>query len=273
MCRRTACPWNYLRVRGEYLYGASRREKKRELPPRARRIRDYRAGDQQGLGTTSACAENTVGLHAIIAHGGNYLRVRGEYYPTRYRTSRPTELPPRARRILVGVLAPTMVNGTTSACAENTADTHRQNVSAGNYLRVRGEYSPACLAPLLVSELPPRARRIQRKNHRCDRAPGTTSACAENTATLYLPSIPIGNYLRVRGEYSIADADLLEQLELPPRARRIPTPTPCTCSVRGTTSACAENTHPPAHSRYRAGNYLRVRGEYGPPLNHHMVNV
>ena len=90
---------NYLRVRGEYLYGASRREKKRELPPRARRIRDYRAGDQQGLGTTSACAENTVGLHAIIAHGGNYLRVRGEYNAKTTDAIEHPELPPRARRI------------------------------------------------------------------------------------------------------------------------------------------------------------------------------
>jgi len=30
-------------------------------------------------GTTSACAENTLGLFANLGIKGNYLRVRGEY--------------------------------------------------------------------------------------------------------------------------------------------------------------------------------------------------
>ena len=53
------------------------------------------------------------------------------------------------------------------------------------------------------------------------------------------------NYLRVRGEYEVKA--LLEQIskELPPRARRIPTP----------------QKFLPAHQR----NYLRVRGEYFMP--------
>ena len=52
------------------------------------------------------------------------------------------------------------------------------------------------------------------------------------------------------------------RLELPPRARRIPSPRmrgkhPC-----GTTSACAENTDCLYECRRQGGNYLRVRGEY-----------
>ena len=51
-------------------------------------------------------------------------------------------------------------------------------------------------------------------------------------------------------------------MELPPRARRIPTPVSVKIFALGTTSACAENTKqttPPPPPRW---NYLRVRGEY-----------
>ena len=70
---------NYLRVRGEYhkpgwyiAYGW-------ELPPRARRILAEQLRTCQHLGTTSACAENTVKLRANKRAPWNYLRVRGEY--------------------------------------------------------------------------------------------------------------------------------------------------------------------------------------------------
>ena len=52
-----------------------------ELPPRARRIPRHQIFLRAGIGTTSACAENT----PVILGGGsgfrNYLRVRGEYRP------------------------------------------------------------------------------------------------------------------------------------------------------------------------------------------------
>ena len=50
------------------------------------------------------------------------------------------------------------------------------------------------------------------------------------------------NYLRVRGEYVNHHTDLMHQLELPPRARRILAVTLQHSMVSGTTSACAENT-------------------------------
>ena len=52
-----------------------------ELPPRARRIlgKDF-LGDFF-IGTTSACAENTESFGVVGDVMGNYLRVRGEYYP------------------------------------------------------------------------------------------------------------------------------------------------------------------------------------------------
>ena len=50
--------------------------------------------------------------------------------------------------------------GTTSACAENTSGHDLRSLTSGNYLRVRGEYSPLPTAPQSNQELPPRARRI-----------------------------------------------------------------------------------------------------------------
>ena len=51
-----------------------------------------------------------------------------------------------------------------------------------------------------------------------------------------------GNYLRVRGEYGRRHLRLLEQLELPPRTRRILKNFLANVIAQGTTSAYAENT-------------------------------
>ena len=75
-------------------------------------------------GTTSACAENTQRANAASNVAGNYLRVRGEYPQTRLITSSTSELPPRARRIPEACGFAGTVDGTTSACAENT-ESHR----------------------------------------------------------------------------------------------------------------------------------------------------
>ena len=70
---------NYLRVRGEYALIDLSYERIEELPPRARRILNEINRQFGGLGTTSACAENTRVWH-FFGHGlRNYLRVRGEY--------------------------------------------------------------------------------------------------------------------------------------------------------------------------------------------------
>ena len=50
----------------------------------------------------------------------NYLRVRGEYAAQYITYALYMELPPRARRILDQLDRIFKVNGTTSACAENT---------------------------------------------------------------------------------------------------------------------------------------------------------
>ena len=52
--------WNYLRVRGEYEARGHKHENPRELPPRARRILIALGLAIAAVGTTSACAENTL---------------------------------------------------------------------------------------------------------------------------------------------------------------------------------------------------------------------
>ena len=192
----------------------------------------------------------------------NYLRVRGEYGYQWYYSHGERELPPRARRIRKWPWRQCAGRGTTSACAENTA---RRLLARGpnrNYLRVRGEYRVGPSASISCPELPPRARRIQVKYHGHIMDRGTTSACAENTASRIPKYHMTWNYLRVRGEYCLAHCSMSFPMELPPRARRIQPVLPKNWFVQGTTSACAENTGLDHLANSIDRNYLRVRGEY-----------
>ena len=151
----------------------------------------------------------------------NYLRVRGEYDRGGGHWCFDWELPPRARRIPGGVGIESITEGTTSACAENTASPVCGRKIHWNYLRVRGEYLGFARASSTIWELPPRARRIRNRHHDLGRGTGTTSACAENTLAGGSICGDFGNYLRVRGEY-IRRAEIVGSIaELPPRARRI----------------------------------------------------
>ena len=133
-------PWNYLRVRGEYRGPQVLLLEHEELPPRTRRIQIHHQGTQMRLGTTSAYAENTAKDDDRVRAFGNYLRVRGEYGGGVSSTGVPWELPPRTRRILIAHTLLLFLVGTTSAYAENTPSAGADQVQAGNYLRVRGEY-------------------------------------------------------------------------------------------------------------------------------------
>ena len=173
-----------------------------ELPPRARRIRVHVGPGVAPVGTTSACAENTSRISSQLRAVRNYLRVRGEYLAAFHRSEKISELPPRARRILTDTSVDTTPPGTTSACAENTLLRLPSPPSCWNYLRVRGEYSMISCFSSGTKELPPRARRIQRKSNIPSGFKGTTSACAENTTADPHYMQRSRNYLRVRGEYS-----------------------------------------------------------------------
>ena len=172
------------------------------------------------------------------------------------------ELPPRARRIRNNPPRGNIPLGTTSACAENTPRGNCENSHRRNYLRVRGEYENLTTFYSPTRELPPRARRIRGSPYIGSLYGGTTSACAENTFSGPLPDRAARNYLRVRGEYTFIDGESGEELELPPRARRILQKSVETGAHGGTTSACAENTVPTICATWGSRNYLRVRGEY-----------
>ena len=172
--------------------------------------------------------------------------------------------------------------GTTSAYAENTESCGCHGAVGGNYLRVRGEYPCLSVAAFSMTELPPRTRRILAQKARISRRQGTTSAYAENTYRCAVHDPHHRNYLRVRGEYRRRRHQAgrrenylrvrgeynhrrrfgLSPWELPPRTRRIPPKIPPAVYRIGTTSAYAENTGDHVQSWARAGNYLRVRGEY-----------
>ena len=173
-----------------------------ELPPRTRRIRRRRGSASQRLRTTSAYAENTSPRHGGFQAGWNYLRVRGEYVLRSERWKSQAELPPRTRRIQTRRPRYPNQQGTTSAYAENTNSPTALPKSAGNYLRVRGEYPPLNPRLMLPRELPPRTRRIQPLENLTSLILGTTSAYAENTILWGRPVGWVWNYLRVRGEYS-----------------------------------------------------------------------
>ena len=148
-------------MRGEYPAGSYLQPHGLELPPHARRIRGFPAGEKGFVGTTSACAENTRRISGSTPNPGNYLRMRGEYFRIELFKRMIQELPPHARRIPRFSRPPDQAGGTTSACAENTTYRAWQHIIPWNYLRMRGEY-------LLCSA------------DSC-RNVGTTSACAENT--------------------------------------------------------------------------------------------
>ena len=127
---------------------------------------------------------------------------------------------------------------------------------------MRGEYAIGKALCVTSLELPPRARRIQNRRIFCDPQNGTTSACAENTQFSRLHLQLLGNYLRVRGEYTSNLAKAHRETELPPRARRIHPRRRSKQHHPGTTSACAENTWLGTCATGAWWNYLRVRGEY-----------
>ena len=147
-------------MRGEYHGRDSAHKLIVELPPRARRIRLFTMKRNNIIGTTSACAENTILSTRIAFPFGNYLRVRGEYSVPTGKKILKKELPPRARRILRSRVSRLLARGTTSACAENTENLWPSMVGNRNYLRVRGEYLCDSGSAIFSQELPPRARRI-----------------------------------------------------------------------------------------------------------------
>ena len=252
---------NYLRMRGEELLLDPDGETTEELPPHARRRAFPHCRPLAYTGITSACAEKSFCSIPTVRQPRNYLRMRGEERGRKNHYRASLELPPHARRrdgFLSSVL---MAKGITSACAEKSGHRCQWWRPDWNYLRMRGEERRVIQLCDLEQELPPHARRrgacppvqILRR--------GITSACAEKSG------LPRGghsngrNYLRMRGEETVAPTRRISSRELPPHARRRARRSfSCHCS-RGITSACAEKSHSNQPGYTPVGNYLRMRGE------------
>ena len=233
-------------MRGEYPKTIWDKHFDEELPPHARRIQMGLAPTEETGGTTSACAENTQVAQFAFRLEGNYLRMRGEYAARSFITNSTSELPPHARRIQSYDDFIRHLEGTTSACAENTSMMVSCTRLIRNYLRMRGEYPPYDKQNTVFLELPPHARRILYTPQTPRLGNGTTSACAENTLVVELTKSWERNYLRMRGEYELEKLVVAASEELPPHARRIPEALTAAHMTPGTTSACAENTNRPA---------------------------
>ena len=88
-----------------------------------------------------------------------------------------------------------------------------------------------------------------------------TSACAEKSVLLAVPTLSIGNYLRMRGEENPLRPANSQIAELPPHARRRDQLTLHSIRVIGITSACAEKSRFNVREGRVSLNYLRMRGE------------
>ena len=194
-------------MRGEELGGVACWAVSMEIPPRARRRVDVeqckvlRLGNTSAcaeksrpgattadhIGNTSACAEKSLPAVAVSAHGWKYLRVRGEEGLVAPETRRAKEIPPRARRRVLGDVAPCFNPGNTSACAEKRSLDGLGLVEHGKYLRVRGEEKSRLRKPHGKLEIPPRARRRGPKGDTGSVENGNTSACAEKRASGVAP--------------------------------------------------------------------------------------
>ena len=88
----------YLRVRGEELHVADAHDRRREIPPRARRRVTIQDTLTKYLGNTSACAEKSSMTAPPWNSTRKYLRVRGEERVRAGDGDVRAEIPPRARR-------------------------------------------------------------------------------------------------------------------------------------------------------------------------------
>ena len=89
---------------------------------------------------------------------------------------------------------------------------------------------------------PPRVRSRRRSHRLCERWPGITSACAEQTSTETTVRNQPRDHLRVCGADTDTTRGERERLGSPPRVRSRPIRLASERPADGITSACAEQT-------------------------------
>ena len=107
---------------------------------------------------------------------------------------------------------------------------------------------------------PPRVRSRRRSHRLCERWPGITSACAEQTPIPLVGNVSAWDHLRVCGADSVTVWESGNAPGSPPRVRsRRPDPAPSR-RPHGITSACAEQTVYPSRVGSAGWDHLRVCG-------------
>ena len=109
---------------------------------------------------------------------------------------------------------------------------------------------------------PPLARGIPIKKHHYPIAPGITPACAGNTSVYALPSNPLRDHPRLRGEYCLSSRQVRIARGSPPLARGIHRIISVNVNLPGITPACAGNTLDCRLIQLSPWDHPRLRGEY-----------
>ena len=232
-----------------------------EIPPRARRRVQSVGAFRNGAGNTSACAEKSFHGAGVTWACRKYLRVRGEERPLANSGQSQGEIPPRARRRGLSPRPLRCGKGNTSACAEKSAAHSVRALKHWKYLRVRGEESFLPMRPLIMEEIPPRARKRVGAATMVHSGAGNTSACAEKREYYQEQGGEFRKYLRVRGEEQTHPEVFSASKEIPPRARRRDLHVIGVVLGEGNTSACAEKRDGEIRFFEAQRKYLRVRGE------------
>ena len=170
---------NYLRIRGEEVGVDYSLAVFVELPPHTRRRGHGISHFEIHQPTTSAYAEKRASLVEVSTEAWNYLRIRGEEFPSYHGVRDYTELPPHTRRREVHIQKIGAPKGTTSAYAEKSYRKTTKKYCSGNYLRIRGEERSQLNIRFAPMELPLHTRRRGLLASHIEDSIGTTSAYAE----------------------------------------------------------------------------------------------
>ena len=229
-------------------------------PPRVRSRQAGKGRDDRPSGITSACAEQTAHSPLLMLIGWDHLRVCGADDARKRESQRDLGSPPRvrSRRDEAGCVGTR--RGITSACAEQTTSETDTAAHDGDHLRVCGADMVAISLGVTVRGSPPRVRSRRRSHRLCERWPGITSACAEQTTGISCPCRVDRDHLRVCG----ADCRSAWRRPCPngspPRVRSRPARPRQHPRRRRITSACAEQTSTSRTRWTPSRDHLRVCG-------------
>ena len=211
-------------------------------------------------GITSACAEQTNGSTTDAPRRRDHLRVCGADLESLTRSESGTGSPPRVRSRPGRIPPQGHEPGITSACAEQTRWSRCRTPAEPDHLRVCGADSICAVFDHALLGSPPRVRSRRRSHRLCERWPGITSACAEQTTGISCPCRVDRDHLRVCGADCMNVVFCSGVRGSPPRVRSRPPARPDHGAQRGITSACAEQTSNASSNALTWRDHLRVCG-------------